>query len=125
MLIIHVHCTSTQFTVYSIRTITIIFIHIHTNRAKVGELEAELGEIHLDMLELKQKKFERTAGNLNPRLLQKMVKWCLIHLNDLQYFYRNAPDQYLLDSTLVGHEHVSGQEACSAQRVDIPYDIMM
>ena len=30
----------------------------------------------MELLELKQRKFERTAGNLEPRLLQKMVSWC-------------------------------------------------
>ena len=44
---------------------------------KIQEISFELTEIYLDMLELKQKKFERTAGNLDPRLLQKMV-WIII-----------------------------------------------
>ena len=34
----------------------------------------ELSSVYLDLLELKQRKFERTAGNLEPRLLQKMVR---------------------------------------------------
>ena len=42
-------------------------------RVKVQELTVRLGEVYMDLLELKQKKFERTAGNLNPRLLQKLV----------------------------------------------------
>jgi hypothetical protein len=37
---------------------------------------------------MKQKVFERTAGNLNPRLLQKMAYFCLVgvkHLNSFLY----------------------------------------
>ena len=41
--------------------------------AQVQELTFELADIYLELLELKQKKFERTAGNLDPKLLQKMV----------------------------------------------------
>ena len=37
------------------------------------EITFELADIHLQLLEMKQKKFERTAGNLDPKLLQKMV----------------------------------------------------
>ena len=40
---------------------------------QVQELTFELADIYLELLELKQKKFERTAGNLDPKLLQKMV----------------------------------------------------
>ena len=40
---------------------------------KVQELTFELSEVYMELLELKQKKFERTAGNLEPKLLQKMV----------------------------------------------------
>ena len=39
----------------------------------IQELTFELSEIYMDSLELKQKKFERTAGDLDPKLLQKMV----------------------------------------------------
>ena len=42
---------------------------------KIQELSFELTEVYLDYLELKQKQFERTAGNLDPRLLQKMVRY--------------------------------------------------
>ncbi len=38
------------------------------------ELTYQLGESNMDMLDMKQKVFERTAGNLSPRLLQKMVQ---------------------------------------------------
>ena len=48
------------------------------NNVKIQELTFELSDIYLSMLELKQKKFERTAGNLDPRLLQKMVNNSLI-----------------------------------------------
>ena len=40
---------------------------------KIQELTFELSEVYMELLELKQKKFERTAGNLDPKLLQKMV----------------------------------------------------
>ena len=40
---------------------------------KVQELTFEFSEVYMELLELKQKKFERTAGNLEPKLLQKMV----------------------------------------------------
>ena len=42
-------------------------------RVKIQELTFELADVYLKLLELKQKKFERTAGNLDPQLLQKMV----------------------------------------------------
>ena len=42
---------------------------------QIQELSFELTDVYLDLLELKQKKFERTAGNLEPRLLQKMVRY--------------------------------------------------
>ena len=50
-------------------------------RVKVQEVTVRLGEVYMDLLELKQKKFERTAGNLNPRLLQKMVKFSMVVIN--------------------------------------------
>ena len=52
----------------------LLFLQNPDDTVKIQELTFELTEIYLDMLELKQKKFERTAGNLDPRLLQKMVK---------------------------------------------------
>ena len=36
------------------------------------EVTFELADIYLELLEMKQKKFERTAGNLDPKL-KKMV----------------------------------------------------
>lgn len=45
---------------------------------KIQELTFELSEVYMELLELKQKKFERTAGNLDPKLLQKMVCTSLI-----------------------------------------------
>jgi hypothetical protein len=39
----------------------------------VLELTYQLGEVNMNLLEMKQKVFERTSGNLSPRLLQKMV----------------------------------------------------
>jgi hypothetical protein len=38
------------------------------------EVHWELTAVYMELLELKQRKFERTAGNLDPRLLQKMVR---------------------------------------------------
>ena len=38
------------------------------------ELTFQLGEVNMDLLEMKQKMFERTSGNLEPRLLQKMAR---------------------------------------------------
>ena len=40
---------------------------------QIQEITFELADIYLQLLEMKQKKFERTAGNLDPKLLQKMV----------------------------------------------------
>ena len=46
---------------------------VEEDTVKIQELTFELSEIYMDSLELKQKKFERTAGDLDPKLLQKMV----------------------------------------------------
>ena len=48
-------------------------LSVEEDTVKIQELTFELSEIYLDLLELKQKKFERTAGDLDPKLLQKMV----------------------------------------------------
>ena len=48
-------------------------LSVEEDAVKIQELTFELSEIYLDLLELKQKKFERTAGDLDPKLLQKMV----------------------------------------------------
>ena len=40
---------------------------------QIQEVTFELSDTYLQLLEFKQKKFERTAGNLDPTLLQKMV----------------------------------------------------
>ena len=45
---------------------------------QVQSLCWQLAGVYMELLELKQRKFERTAGNLEPRLLQKMVGWCSV-----------------------------------------------
>ena len=55
---------------------------------QVQEVTFELADIYLELLEMKQKKFERTAGNLDPTLLKKMVmflvnRWRYLITNDL------------------------------------------
>ena len=49
------------------------FLDPETNIIQVQEVTFELADIYLELLEMKQKKFEKTAGNLDPTLLKKMV----------------------------------------------------
>lgn len=53
---------------------------------KVQELTFELADVYLKLLEMKQKKFERTAGNLDPVLLQKMTYYCFTGIKRCQRF---------------------------------------
>ena len=49
------------------------FLDPETHIIQVQEVTFELADIYLELLEMKQKKFEKTAGNLDPTLLKKMV----------------------------------------------------
>ena len=51
----------------------LMYLEKEVDVVQIQEVTFELSEIYLQLLELKQKKFERTAGNLDPQLLQKMV----------------------------------------------------
>ena len=54
--------------------ISLPFLDPETHIIQVQEITFELADIYLQLLEMKQKKFERTAGNLDPNLLKKMVR---------------------------------------------------
>jgi len=64
----------------------LVEMKIPDNKLIIQELTFELADIYLDKLELKQKKFERTAGNLDPRLLQKMAYFCFTGIKHCQTF---------------------------------------
>ena len=53
--------------------ISLPFLDQEADIIQVQEVTFELADIYLELLEMKQKKFERTAGNLDPTLLKKMV----------------------------------------------------
>ena len=57
--------------------ISLPFLDPEADIIQVQEVTFELADIYLDLLEMKQKKFERTAGNLDPTLLKKMVMICV------------------------------------------------
>ena len=60
--------------------ISLPFLDTETHVIQVQEVTFELADIYLELLEMKQKKFERTAGNLDPTLLKKMVIYICICL---------------------------------------------
>ena len=62
-----------------LKVLTVVY-----DTVKIQELTFELSEVYMDSLELKQKKFERTAGDLDPKLLQKMVCRAFLKLTFLQ-----------------------------------------
>ena len=51
-----------------------------------------LTEAYMELLEVKQKKFERTAGALEPRLLQKLAHLCLTGANLCQTYLDTLPN---------------------------------
>ena len=51
-----------------------------------------LAEAYMELLEVKQKKFERTAGALEPRLLQKLAHLCLTGANLCQTYLDTLPN---------------------------------
>ena len=52
----------------------------------VRDLLWVLTEAYMELLEVKQKKFERTAGALEPRLLQKLAHLCVTGANHCQTY---------------------------------------
>ena len=52
----------------------------------VRDLVWVLTEAYMELLEVKQKKFERTAGALEPRLLQKLAHLCVTGANHCQTY---------------------------------------
>jgi len=57
------------------------------------EITFELSEIYMELLEYKHKKFERTAGNLEPLLLQKMAYYCFTGIKHCESFLSTVLDE--------------------------------
>ena len=70
---------------------------------EVRRVSRALAAATMDLLEIQQKRFERTAGRLEPRLLQKMAHLCLAGVRHCQGYLDTLGEEGVLPPRWAPH----------------------